>query len=183
MKNIFSAIKRFFLPADNSTILVRVLPLAAIAFVMILLFVFGNTAWEYTNEIKFCGLTCHTMPPEYITHQNSAHANVACEDCHMGRDKLAVMIPRKITYSWQTGSAMVTGRYTYPIVAKNMRPARDACENCHKPETFNSDALIEIKHFATDQKNTATSTFLSLKRRARISSAVLKSFFWRAAER
>ncbi len=103
------------------------------------------------------------MPPEYTTYQHSAHTNVACEDCHMGRDRLAVLIPRKIAYSWQTGTAMLFGTYTYPIVAKNMAPAREACENCHKPEVFSSDKLVEITNFATDEANTKTSTFLAVK--------------------
>jgi hypothetical protein len=163
MKRIFGAIRRFFLPPDSAKTLVRVIPLVTVAFIVIVLFVFSNVAWEYTNEADFCGLTCHTMPPEYITHKNSAHANVSCEDCHMGRDKLAVMIPRKIMYSWQTGSAMASGIYEYPIVAHTMRPANVSCENCHKPETFTSDALVEIRHFANDQANTPTSTYLSLK--------------------
>ena len=163
MKRLLRAIQKFFFPPDSAKMLVRVLPMVFIAFVMILLFIASNAAWEYTNEVSFCGLTCHTMPPEYTSQQNSSHANVSCEDCHMGRDKMSVMIPRKIMYSWQTGSAMVSGMYEYPIIAKNMRPATDACENCHKPETFTSDALVEIKHFANDEQNTPTSTFLSLK--------------------
>jgi mono/diheme cytochrome c family protein len=73
------------------------------------------------------------------------------------------MIGRKISYSWQTGTAMLTGRYEYPIVAKNMRPARDACENCHKPEKFSTDTLVEIKRFAEDEANTPTSIFLVVK--------------------
>jgi hypothetical protein len=163
MKRFLSTLRRFFFPAENATTAMRILPLATVAFVVVLLFAFGNYAWEATNAVSFCGLTCHTMPPQYVTHQNSAHANVSCEDCHMGRDAFRVMLGRKIMYSWQTGSAMVLGTYTYPIMAKNMRPARDACENCHKPETFNSDKLVELKHYSTDEKNTLFSTVLSLK--------------------
>lgn len=163
MKRFFGAIKRYFMPSDSATALMRVLPLVTVAFLMIVLFVFTTVAWEATNATKFCGLVCHTMPPQYVTHQSSVHSNVLCEDCHMGRDVLGVMIPRKIIYSWQTGSAMFLNNYEYPIVAKNMRPATDACENCHKPETFTSDKLVEIKHFANNEANTLSSTFLSLK--------------------
>lgn len=103
------------------------------------------------------------MPPEYITYQASPHTNVTCEDCHMGRDRLPVMIGRKIGYSWQTGTAMLTNSYKYPIVAKNMLPARDACENCHKPEKFSTDTLIEIKRYAEDEANTLSSVFMVVK--------------------
>jgi mono/diheme cytochrome c family protein/nitrate/TMAO reductase-like tetraheme cytochrome c subunit len=163
MKQFLRAIKRFFAPPANSTALARVAPYAVIALLMVLLFVFGTTAWEYTNTAQFCGLTCHTMPPEYQTFVRSPHANMSCEDCHLGRDVMSVMIPRKVTYSWQTGSAMVTGNYHYPIIAKNMRPARDACENCHTPEKFSSDKMVEIKRFANDQANTLTTIYMLLK--------------------
>ena len=163
MKRILTALRHFFFPSDNASTLLRVLPLFTVALVIVVLFAIGNYTWETTNAVSFCGLTCHTMPPEYVTHQHSSHANVACEDCHMGRDSFRVMLGRKITYSWQTGTAMLFGTYQYPIVAKNMRPARDACENCHEPETFTSDKLVEIKHFAQDEQNTPSSIFLSLK--------------------
>jgi mono/diheme cytochrome c family protein/nitrate/TMAO reductase-like tetraheme cytochrome c subunit len=163
MKRILGAFKRFFAPPANSSTLARVAPFAAVAFVMILLFAFGTSAWEYTNTSKFCGLTCHTMPPEYQTVQRSAHSIISCEDCHLGRDVLSVMIPRKIQYSWQTGSAMVLGTFKYPIVAKNMRPARDACENCHTPEKFSSDKFVEIKHYADDEANRLTTIYMLLK--------------------
>ena len=81
----------------------------------------------------------------------------------MGRDRLGVMIGRKIRYSWQTGTAMLTGNYEFPIVARNMAPAREACENCHKPSLFSTDTLREIRSYAEDEKNTATSTFLAIK--------------------
>jgi nitrate/TMAO reductase-like tetraheme cytochrome c subunit len=163
MKRLFAAIKGFFLPPATAPVMTRVLPLASIAVLMLVLFVATTVAWEETNSVDFCGLTCHTMPPEYITHKASAHSNVSCEDCHMGRDVMGVMIPRKIMYSWQTGSAMVTGTYEYPIVSRTMRPARDACENCHKPEKFTNDKLVELKHFAIDEANTPQTTYLVVK--------------------
>ncbi len=163
MKRILGSLKSFFFPPSTAPVAVRILPLLTIAVVMLLLFVFTTVAWEKTNATAFCGETCHTMPPQYLTHMASYHSRVLCEDCHMGRDVLAVMIPRKIMYSWQTGSAMVTGHYEYPIVARNMRPAIDACENCHKPETFSNDKLVQINHYAEDEANSLTTTYLSLK--------------------
>jgi hypothetical protein len=163
MKRFLRAIRNFFLPPPEAKTWRRILPLAVVAVVMLLFFTGGLIGWEETNTSSFCGLTCHTMPPQYITHNMSAHTNVACEDCHMGRDKFGVLLPRKIAYSWQTGTAMLTGSYEYPIVAKNMAPARQACENCHKPEVFTSDKLVEIAHYSDDEANTRNSTFLSVK--------------------
>jgi nitrate/TMAO reductase-like tetraheme cytochrome c subunit len=160
MKRFFRAIGRFFLPPASAKTFIRLLPLFVIAFIVVILFVVANYAWERSNSPVFCGTTCHTMPPEYVTYSNSPHTNIACEDCHMGRDTLGIMIERKARYSWQTGSAMVLNTYHYPIYAKNMAPAREACENCHKPEKFSNDKLIEYKHYATDETNTPSSTYL-----------------------
>ena len=159
----WDAVKRFFAPPPNSSTLVRITPYLAVAFIVSALFLFTGWSWEYTNQTEFCGLTCHTMPPEYQTQQHSAHANVTCEDCHLGRDAITVMIPRKIEYSWETGSSMILGTFHYPIVAKNMRPARDACENCHSPLKFSSDKMIEIKRFANDKANTLNSIYMLVK--------------------
>ncbi len=163
MKRFFGAVRRFFLPPADAKVFTRILPLFVVAFVIVLFFAFSNYAWEASNAPSFCGLTCHTMPPEYATYQQSPHTNVTCEDCHMGRDTLGVMIQRKVTYSWQTGTAMLFNTYKFPIVAKNMAPAREACENCHKPEKFSTDKLVEKKSYSEDEANTLNSTFLVVK--------------------
>ena len=163
MKRALQAIRNFFLPPADAKTFTRILPLIVVAIIMILFFVAANVAWEETNSTNFCGLTCHTMPPEYVTHQHSKHTNVYCEDCHMGRDRLIVLLPRKARYSWQTGSAMILNNYEFPIVSKSMAPAREACENCHKPEVFSSDKLVEIRNYAEDEANTTTTTFLAMR--------------------
>ncbi|MHC1781506.1 MAG: NapC/NirT family cytochrome c [Anaerolineaceae bacterium] len=152
MKDILHRLDRFrFIPYLIGGLAVLVLMIAA------------SAAWEYTNQTTFCGLTCHTMPPQYITHQNSPHARVTCEDCHLGRVPLAEAIPRKAKYSYGTGSAMILNNYEYPIRAKSMRPARDVCETCHFPGLFSSDSLVEIKNFANDTNNTLNTTHIILK--------------------
>lgn len=163
MSQFKQKLSQFFFPPATSNLWVRLIPFIVVAFLTVVLLGFASFAWEESNSPSFCGLTCHTMPPEYATYQASPHTNVTCEDCHMGRDRLPVMIGRKIAYSWQTGTAMLTGSYKYPIVAKNMRPARDACENCHKPEKFSTDTLVEIKHYSEDEDNTPSSVFLVVK--------------------
>lgn len=163
MKRFFGAIRNFFLPPADAKTFTRIIPLFSIVILMIVVFVAATVAWEESNSVDFCGLTCHTMPPEYITHADSVHTNVVCEDCHMGRDRLGISIVRKIKYSWQTGSAMVFNTYEYPIKARNMLPARTACENCHKPEVFSSDKLVQIQHFSEDEANTLIATYLALK--------------------
>ncbi len=41
--------------------------------------------YHYTESVNFCGTACHVpMKPEYTAYLNSAHARVACTDCHVG---------------------------------------------------------------------------------------------------
>lgn len=163
MRRIVQALRNFFFPPADAKTFVRLMPLFAVALIMIVVFAASTYAWEESNSSVFCGTACHTMPPEYVTYQNSAHTNVSCEDCHMGRDRLPVMIQRKVRYSWQTGTAMLFGTYEFPIRAHNMAPAREACENCHKPEKFSTDTLREFRTFGEDETNTDASTYMVVK--------------------
>ncbi len=163
MKRFFRWLGRLFFPPAGSSPLRRILPIVLTLFVVLVCGVAATSVWEATNQTRFCGLTCHTMPPEYTTHQNTGHARVSCEECHLGRTALHTAIARKIEYSWQTGTAMLFNTYRYPIIARNMRPARDVCETCHLPEQFSSDTLVELKEFAADENNTLSYTYLILK--------------------
>jgi hypothetical protein len=102
------------------------------------------------------------MPPQGVTHFNSPHANVTCEECHIGRAAFADQLVRK-SQALHEIYYMTFKLYEYPIRAKALRPARDTCEKCHLPETFTSDSLRAIKRFAADENNTASTTYLILK--------------------
>jgi hypothetical protein len=155
--------KNFFFPPAERSIGMKILPYAVVIIAFIVLLVAVTVGWEVTNSTEFCGLACHTMPPQYITHENATHNRVTCEECHLGRANLATQIPRKIQYSWQTGSALVFNTYEYPIRATTMRPAVDACETCHYPETFSGDKLLTLDKFAADEQNSKTTVSLLLK--------------------
>ncbi|MAT41473.1 MAG: hypothetical protein CL609_03955 [Anaerolineaceae bacterium] len=163
MKRFGRWIKKIFLPPQDASTAVRLLPYGIIVVLIIGVILFATGSWEYTNTTEFCGTACHTMPPQYVTHQLSDHARVTCEDCHLGRAELATQIVRKIQYSWQTGSAMVTNSYEYPIIARNMRPANEVCETCHYPQVFSSDRLIELERYKLDENNTLNTTYLIMK--------------------
>lgn len=163
MKKLGKWIKTIFVPPAGASTATRILPYAIIIVLMLGIMIGSAKTWEYTNTTSFCGTTCHTMPPQYVTHQLSDHARVTCEDCHLGRADLATQIVRKIQYSYQTGSATITNSYHLPIFAENMRPARDVCETCHYPQTFSSDKLVEIQQFDQDINNTQSTTYLVMK--------------------
>jgi hypothetical protein len=102
------------------------------------------------------------MPPQYNTFLRSPHSRVSCVECHLGRDTLAVMLPRKVQHS-DTVYKMILHQYEYPIVAEKMRPANEACETCHYPTKFSTDSLREVRKHADDELNTPTSIFLLLR--------------------
>ncbi len=156
-------LKNLFFPPHDAPPVRRILPYAIIIIIGGALTLGTTSAWQYTNTSVFCGTACHTMPPQYVSHLNSVHVRVTCEECHLGRTELGEQIIRKIQYSWQTGSAMVTGNYVYPIRAKNMRPSVDVCETCHYPEQFSTDSLVELKRYAYDQTNTLSYVYLIMK--------------------
>jgi len=102
------------------------------------------------------------MPPEYKAYQISPHARVSCVECHIGRDVMSVVFTRK---AGDLGHVLkyTTQQYETPIFAKTMRPARESCERCHWPEKFSNDSVREIKHYASDEKNTELRTFLIMR--------------------
>lgn len=163
MAKFWRGVKNIFAPPAGSSTVRRILPYAIIIIIGTALLLGTTAAWEYTNTSVFCGTACHTMPPQYVTHINSSHVRVTCEECHLGRTNLGEQIVRKIEYSWLTGSAMVTGSYEYPIRAENMRPSVDVCETCHYPEVFVHDTLVELKRYDYDRENTLNYTYLILK--------------------
>ncbi|HVP20858.1 MAG TPA: NapC/NirT family cytochrome c [Anaerolineaceae bacterium] len=163
MKRFLGWLKNLFFPPPHSTVVRRIMPYAVVVVLLLVVFVGSMAAWEGTNQTVFCGTTCHTMPPEYTTQQASAHVNITCEDCHLGRAPIFTEIVRKAEYSWQTGTAMIFNTYRYPIIAKNMRPATQACIPCHDPARFSGDKLVTLKNYATDEQNTLTTTYMILK--------------------
>jgi nitrate/TMAO reductase-like tetraheme cytochrome c subunit len=161
-KRFTTALRDFFLPADDAPVFVRVMPYLVLGGLTFVVLFAGVYAWEYTNSPEFCGTACHTMPPEYAAYQVSPHARVACVDCHIGKDFITTRVTRKagdvrhiIAQTFKT--------YEYPIRAHQLRPARETCERCHFPEKFSDDSLREIKQFQPDPNNTPTSIYLTLK--------------------
>lgn len=155
-------IKRFFLPPAGSPKWMYALSIGVILIMGAGLLAGGTYSWDYTNSPQFCGTTCHTMPPQHITYLKSPHANVTCEECHIGRAFVGEQLIRKsqgIKETWDT----IFNLYTYPIRAEALRPARETCEKCHQPETFSNDSLHTITHFANDPANTPETIYLILK--------------------
>ena len=162
LNRVRDAFRSFFFPPRSSPRWLLILPYAVLGILTLSLLVGGAYAWDYTNSPSFCGTTCHTMPPEYAAYQVSPHARIACVDCHIGREFIGNQIFRKAG-DVRHILATTFRTYEYPIMVKNMRPARETCEKCHSPEKFSDDSLRLINHFKDDKANTPYSIYLVLK--------------------
>ncbi len=155
-------LKNFFFPPAGSPRWVLILPYAVLGVLTLVALTGGVYAWDYTNSTQFCGTTCHTMPPEAATHKVSPHANVTCEECHVGRAFVGDELLRKSQAIKETVD-YTFNLYTFPIHAQALRPARETCEKCHQPEAFSNDTFLSLVQYASDRDNTATTTYLTLK--------------------
>ena len=162
MKKILERLNKFFFPGSNATRWMLILPYLTIIILGILLLAGGMAGWEYTNSVGFCGTACHTMPPQATVHALSPHSNVTCEECHIGRASFLNQLWRKKQGITETYDEIFK-LYTYPIRAQALRPARETCEKCHRPETFSDDSLRVVTHFGSDVDNTRTDIYLILK--------------------
>ena len=155
-------LKKSFFPPPGSPRRMFILPYTILGILIIIVATAGMYGWDYTNSPKFCGYTCHTMPPQNATYIVSPHANVYCTECHIGRAFVGQQITRK-TEDIRELYSMVFKTYEYPIIASRSRPARETCEKCHQPETFSGDSLQRITHFNSDVPNTSYDIYLILK--------------------
>jgi Ni/Fe-hydrogenase b-type cytochrome subunit len=114
----------------------------------------SGQAYLYTDAVPFCGATCHSMTPEYVTYRLSPHANVACAQCHVG--------PGATGYIESKVRGMVelveTIQDDYPrpipVPVTALRPIRVNCEQCHWPANFFGAREVRRTHFLADEQNT-----------------------------
>ena len=119
---------------------------------------------EHMDSVQFCGQTCHTvMQPEYTAYQNSPHGRVACVDCHIGPG--AGWFVRSKLSGVRQVFAVTFKTYSHPIPSpvRELRPARETCEQCHWPQKFTGDKFLVRTKYSDDEKNTPLTTVLVLK--------------------
>jgi hypothetical protein len=133
---------------------------------------------EVMDSTEFCGSACHSvMAPEYANYQRSPHARVGCVSCHIGPGA-NWFVKSKLSGSWQL-IAVTFDLYPKPIPTpvKNLRPARETCEQCHWPTKFVGDRLKVLTHYAEDETNTELKTVLLL-RVGGVQGRVSKGIHW-----
>ncbi len=132
-------------------------------FVMILGFV-GFNAFLFTESNKFCGELCHeVMEPEYSAYQHSAHARVHCVECHVGSGT-SFYVKSKLSGVRQV-FGVIFDNFNRPIKTPlhNLRPAREVCEECHWPEKFYGQKLLQLPHYRMDEANSSSQISLLMK--------------------
>lgn len=122
------------------------------------------TGYHYTESVGFCGQFCHTvMQPEFTAYQNSPHSRVPCVECHIGAG--AQWFAKSKISGVRQLFAVAFNTYSTPIETPvhGLRPARETCEECHRPEMFHGDRLYVKDKFLEDEKNSPVQTVLLMK--------------------
>ncbi len=112
-------------------------------------------AYHFSESVEFCGTTCHeVMKPEYVAYQHSAHARVACAECHIGSGA-DWWAKSKISGAYQVYS-VIANKYSRPIETplRELRPAQETCEQCHWPQKFFGGQQKVFNHYMYDSANT-----------------------------
>ena len=123
----------------------------------------GFEGYHYTESAEFCGTVCHVMDPQFVRFEVSEHANVECAKCHIGPGA-SFFVKSKIDGMRQV-YAVLTDTYHRPIKSPvhNLRPARETCETCHTPTSFQDNLVKTIRHYENDLENTPVQSTLILK--------------------
>ena len=124
----------------------------------------GTKAVHYMETPAFCGTLCHSvMEPEFVAYQRSPHSRVACVQCHIGPGA-SWAVKSKLDGLRQVWHVL-RGDYERPIHAPvhELRPARDTCEQCHRPDKFHGNRLIARVHTKQDEANSPMMNVLVLR--------------------
>jgi hypothetical protein len=122
---------------------------------------------HYTESNQFCGQVCHTpMTPQFTAHAASAHSRVNCVSCHVGPGASG-FVTAKMNGTRQLYEA-VRGTFSRPIPEPIGRipTAVDTCANCHTPGRPERDLVRTLASYGDDEKNTESTTTLTMQMRA-----------------
>ena len=109
----------------------------------------------YMDTPSFCGTSCHVMAPEWNAYHVSAHAGVACTDCHIVSG-VQGFVNAKVNGTKQL-LMVVMNNYPRPIMQDDKVPSASAtCLNCHNPGRYIGDKLVVSTAYGDDEKNAVT---------------------------
>ncbi|UCC15099.1 MAG: hypothetical protein JSW21_03905 [Gammaproteobacteria bacterium] len=144
--------------------------IVGLAIFLVAFMVLGSVSivgWQFSNSNWFCSNACHQVHPEEpIAQQLSAHANINCVDCHIGRLSFFPSLVRKtghLKHVWY----LIVG-YERPTYSSSMAHVGNTCEGCHAENTHKYNLLGSKQRFAKDEKNTETRLTMTLRNVGRI---------------
>jgi nitrate/TMAO reductase-like tetraheme cytochrome c subunit len=118
----------------------------------------------YMDTPQFCGAMCHVLRPEYLGHQDSTHASVACVECHIVPNASG-WIEAKLNGTRELWEA-ITNSYPRPIPSAlesgRLVPSKETCERCHWAEKIVATRLLVIPSYNADEQNSASYTVLMM---------------------
>ncbi len=110
---------------------------------------------EFMDTTSFCGRLCHdVMYPEYTTHQASPHSRVTCAECHVGPGADYMVKSKMSGIPLIFSTIFNTYNRPIPTPVENLRPARETCEQCHRPGKFSGDLVHVRTTYLPDEENT-----------------------------
>jgi len=117
---------------------------------------------QHMETPQFCGMTCHTMKPEFTAYQNSPHSRVECVECHVAPGAAGWIRSKASGIRQLVETVMRTEPRPVPsaLTSNRLVPARETCENCHWPQKFDGVRLRVISKYAEDAANTRSVTVL-----------------------
>ncbi len=131
---------------------------------LVIFAIVGYRGFHFTESREFCGSLCHeVMHPELAAYTRSPHSEISCVECHIGPGA-GWFVKSKLSGMRQV-IAVLSKSYSRPIETPihNLRPAREVCEVCHRPEIFHGNRIRVIQHFDSDEENTKTYTVLNMR--------------------
>jgi hypothetical protein len=130
-------------------------------FIIVLL---SYEGYRYMESNSFCGEFCHqVMEPEYTAFQQSPHSRVKCVECHIG-EGATWFVKSKLSGARQLfATAFETYPRPIPTPVEELRPARETCAQCHRPDVFHGDRLDIIDSFLADEENSHVQTVMIMK--------------------
>ena len=109
----------------------------------------------YMDTPSFCGTSCHVMAPEWNAYHVSAHAGVACTDCHIVSG-VQGFVNAKVNGTKQLLMVLMNN-YPRPILQDDKVPeASETCLKCHNPGRYIGDKLVVSTAYGDDEKNAVT---------------------------
>jgi hypothetical protein len=120
--------------------------------------------FHYSESVAFCAELCHgVMAPERTAYRSSPHSRVECVNCHIGEG--ATWFVRSKVSGMRQLAAVALDTFSRPIETPihGLRPARETCEECHRPELFHGERLRVKDSFLDDETNTHVRTVLLMK--------------------